>query len=245
MSRPPYSSLNVAFHVGDDPVCVIENRTRVARAMGLPLQSWVVCSQVHGAEVAVIDGSMCGRGAWGDHDAVEKTDAAITQESGVCLVVMAADCVPVIAYDPSRHAIGIAHAGWAGTLGGICRNMIKRMTEEFGCDPADIKAGIGPSIGPANYAVGPDVAAAFRARSSDMKLLDTGTTGGALLDLWTANKLQLQHSGVPAEQIEIAGICSFSQPDEFFSHRRDGVCGRHAVIAVLQTRGQSQHGCPS
>ncbi len=167
VSEAPYASLNLGLHVGDDPRAVVENRHRVAQALGVELSAFAVGRQVHGGEVRVVIAADRGGGALTADDAFPDTDALITRERGIVLAVLLADCVPVILFDPLTPAIGVAHAGWKGTLAHIVRNAVVGMQREFGSDPLSLLAAIGPSIGPASYEVSADVAERLRAEFPD------------------------------------------------------------------------------
>jgi YfiH family protein len=147
-----------------------------------------------------------------------------------------ADCVPLLFYDPARRVLGMAHAGWRGTAAGVGPATVAAMGEAFGCRPADIVAGIGPSIGPAHYEVGPEVAAAIQNAFGEVEgLLSHPNGNGARphLNLWEANRRALQMAGVG--QIEVAEICTASNVQDFYSHRaEDGRTGRFGALAVLR-----------
>lgn len=236
VSRGPRGSLNLGLHVGDRAEEVIENRRRLFAAAGMPLERSVWCRQVHEDRVAVVSESDIGRGALGERDVVADADAMVTDLIDVPLAVMVADCVPVVIYDPGSHAIGVAHAGWAGTVRRIASATVATMRERWGGDPADMRAVIGPSIGPREYEVGRDVADAARdAYPGDAdKVIRTAPYGGLRFDLWAANRIDLVGAGLRPERIETAGISSATALDDFYSHRVEGVTGRFAAVARLR-----------
>lgn len=245
VSTAPYDELNVGLHVGDDPLAVMENRSRIARAVGVDLASFVVPQQVHGGEVRKVTAADGGRGALRSEDAIPEADALITREAGIVLAVMLADCVPVIVFDPRTPAIGVAHAGWAGTVQHVARNTVQAMRREFGSDPGTLLAAIGPSIGPHSYEVGDDVAERVQAQYPDSDVVCPGGmgnsyemgsphgTGKFLLDLWGANVADLLAAGLPRKSIEVAGLDTFQMPERFFSHRRRQPTGRFLAFASL------------
>ncbi|HER20405.1 MAG TPA: laccase domain-containing protein, partial [Chromatiales bacterium] len=165
--------------------------------------------------------------------------------------ILVADCVPVSLYDPIKRVIGLAHAGWRGTAAGVAAKTVGRMMEEFDTDPTDLVAGIGPSIGPCCYEVGPEVADEFHARQplvADHVLL-TGEAASAgefdhsvnedryHLDLWRANTLELVTAGVFEANIGVAGICTACNTGDFFSHRAEGGrTGRGGALMMLHER---------
>jgi polyphenol oxidase len=234
VSKPPYDELNVGLHVGDDPDAVIENRRRVVEAIGADFDSLVMPLQVHKGEVAVVTAADRGSGARSLDDAIADTDAIVTDEPGVVLAVMLADCVPVIVFDPLTPAVGVAHAGWGGTVNHVTRNTVLALTQHYGSNPADMLAGVGPSIGPASYEVGDDVAQQARAAFPAVDVVRSQADGKYLFDLWESNVADLVAAGVPRDSIEVAGIDTFASADRFFSHRRQRPTGRFMALAWLR-----------
>jgi YfiH family protein len=206
--------------VHDDPARVLENRERAAAALGVPLDSFVFAQQMHGAHVEVVTAADRGRGVRDHESGFPATDALITREKGTVLAITVADCVPVILFDPNTPAVGIAHAGWRGTLEHVARRTVEAMRRAYGTDPAGLTAAIGPSIGPDSFEVGRDVAELFGCERT--------------VDLWAANARDLVAAGVPPEQIDVAAVDTFTD-ERFFSHRRDGRphTGRFLAVAAL------------
>lgn len=240
LSGPPYDALNLALHVGDDPDTVLENRAIAAQVLGFEPEAWTFGEQVHGAEVAVVRGPDRGRGAVDETDAIAGADALVTNEPGVPLGILVADCVAVSLYDPARHAAGIAHAGWKGTLARIVEKTLKAMSDAFGTDPADVVAGLGPAVGPCHYTVGAEVCEAYaRGFGEDAgRFLTADADGVGRLDLRAANALQLRRAGVAGDRIEAAGLCTACTPALFYSHRRDAPrTGRIAGVIMLHRAG--------
>lgn len=233
VSEPPYDELNVGLHVGDDPAAVVENRRRLVAAVGADLDALVMPLQVHRGNVEVVIAADRGAGARTLDDALPDTDAVITAEPGVLLAVMLADCVPVVVCDPVTPAVGVAHAGWAGTVNHVTRNTVEAMRDRFGSDPAELLAGVGPSIGPASYEVGPDVAERAREAFPAVEVVRPKGGDKYLFDLWASNVEDLVEAGVSAANIEVAAIDTFESTDRFFSHRRQGPTGRFMAFAAL------------
>jgi YfiH family protein len=229
VSGAPFESLNVGSTVGDDQRSVRVNRERLAQAMGVRDEDVHTTWQVHGANVRVLREP-------GRQWPPPKADAIITDRVGLPISMRFADCVPLLFYDPAKKVLGMAHAGWRGTAAGVGPAAVEMMESEFGCRPADILAGIGPSIGPARYEVGDEVAAAIQAAFGDVDgLLSHPNGNGARphLDLWEANRRALQRAGV--RQIEVAEMCTASNVEEFYSHRAEGGrTGRFGALAVLR-----------
>jgi purine-nucleoside/S-methyl-5'-thioadenosine phosphorylase / adenosine deaminase len=239
-SRGPYASLNLGMRTADDPAVVARNRARVAALAGAP--AFVLGKQVHGQRIAVVPEGYSG-GAFDD------TDALITHAARTPLAVLTADCAAVFLFDPKQRAIGIAHAGWRGTVASIAALTVVRMGDEFGSDPADLVAGIGPSIGPCCYEIGAEVIDAFTGANveiADEVLVDPDLAsagsfrasvneGRKHLDLWRANELMLVAAGLREDAIETARLCTACRRDLFYSHRAErGVTGRFAGVIALR-----------
>jgi hypothetical protein len=215
-------------NVGDDPKAVRCNHERMYAALHLPDARACTVWQVHSADVIVVDAPVRGR-RW-----LALADGMVTDRADVPLAMRFADCVPLLFHDPVRGVIGIAHAGWRGTVQGVGANVVRLMTQAYGCKPADIQAGIGPSIGPERYQVGEEVVAAVRDYFgvTDGLICRDPADGTAYLDLWAANRLDLERSGV--EQVEIAAICTAQNTHEWFSHRAEkGRTGRFGAVIAL------------
>lgn len=215
VSPEPYASLNVSVSTGDARDNVRQNLARAFRALERNPASCADLWQVHSAKVVVAEG------ANGPRDHLGQADALITDRPEVSLFLRFADCVPVFLYDPRRPAVGLVHAGWRGSLKKVVKATVEAMTERYGSRPADMVAGIGPSVGQCHYAVGPDVVEQTReAFGSVADSLLAEKNGGYHLDLWAANRAGLQEAGV--ENIELAEICTACYSQDFFSHRATG-----------------------
>lgn len=234
VSPDSLASLNLSYRVGDDPARVRENRRRFARAVGFDEQMVVCGQQVHGNRVAYVDEGSAGAGYERAETAVPAVDGLVTDRPGVILWLVFADCVPVLAFDPTRPAVGIAHAGWRGTVSGIARELLRTMAEHVGSRPADVLVAVGPSIGPCCYEIGDDVVAATRQAFADLPPLTT--VGGRMsLDLWQANHRRLTEAGVGTSRIALCGLCTRCHADEFYSHRgQRGRAGRMAAVIGLR-----------
>lgn len=234
MSEPPYEELNFALHVGDNPLHVLENRRRLMESVNIALDSVVTCEQVHGCNVKIVTSDMRGNGAISQESAVPNTDALITGELNICLAIMAADCVPIILYDRVQNVLGLVHSGWKGTVNRIAEKTVHEMIQVFGTKPENIVAGIGPSIGPDRYVVGPEVASMARSSFTSPDIVRNVGNGTALFDLWAANCEQLLALGILASNVEVSRICVFTHSAKFFSHRRQKPTGRFVTAAMLK-----------
>lgn len=244
VSPPPFDSLNLGLSTEDDPDNVAANRARLAALTSLGAGAPIYAGQVHADGVARV-----GAGDFGKR--VDSTDALITGEADVPLMIVVADCVPVSLYDPIKKAVGLAHAGWRGTAAGVVTKTVERMMDEFGTDPTDLVAGIGPSIGPCCYEVGPDVVDAFYSRQpliadhvlADPDTASAGSFAGGLnedrkmLDLWRAAALQLVTAGVFEANIDQSNRCTACNPGDFYSYRAGGgQTGRFAALMMLHEK---------
>ncbi len=234
MSDGPFASLNLGFVDGEDPRNVVENRRRAAAHLGTDVDRLVVPQQAHTDTVAVVGTPDAGRGARDDAGAPPRTDGLATGATGVTLLLQSADCPLILLHDARRGAIAAVHAGWRGALAGIAGRAVETLRERLGCDPADLRAGIGPSVGPCCYEVGEDVAEAF-ARVNPAGLASLARTGRrAVLDLRALNASQLVTAGLRPDRIEVARICTRCDATRFFSVRRDGRrTGRFGLLATL------------
>jgi polyphenol oxidase len=235
-SEFPYDSLNLGLHVGDDPDTVVKNRERFAEAVRIPLDQFTIARQIHSGNVRVVSDRLRGSGSTDQENAVADTDAMVTDTPGICLIVLVADCVPLLFFDPSRRAIGVAHAGWRGTLKSIASHTVSAMKEAFSSSPGDIMVGIGPSIGPCCYRIGPDVISQVKSvfRGRNNFIVNESKGGEGYLDLWKANLEVLLRAGIERKNIEIAGRCTCHEPGLFFSYRNQkGDTGRFAAGIML------------
>jgi len=230
VSPEPWASLNLGGTVGDLRDHVIENRRRMFDAIQRPVESGFDVWQVHGVNVIATDRP---RPLDASH---EKADAILTSSPEITLYMRFADCVPILLYDPVKRVVGMVHAGWQGTVEQICRYTVEKMQSVYGSRPGDLLAGIGPSIGPDHYEVGPDVVARVRSSfNGDAKQLLCSREGRVYFDLWAANRLTLEKAGV--KNIETAGLCTACDTTHWFSHRAEkGKTGRFGAAIALKTK---------
>jgi YfiH family protein len=226
VSRGPWSSLNVGHTVGDEPQAVEANHQCICRALDIPREAITTAQQVHGAQVAQVRP--------GDRGATfPATDGLITDVPGVALMLRFADCVPLLFFDPHRPAVGLAHAGWQGTLMGIASRMVETVQAAFGSRPEELMAGIGPAIGPCCYQIGRELADRVQAQFPQWPDLIRWRDGVPYLDLWRANRRQLEAAEV--RFIAVAQHCTACHVEEFFSHRAEGGrTGRFAAVIGLR-----------
>jgi YfiH family protein len=219
-SSPPYGELNLGDHVGDDPAAVDDNRRRLAAAVDLDPARLVLMRQVHGRTVAVVDGPQ-------DPAAPPpEADALVTTGRGLGLVVLVADCVPVLLAARRSDAVAVAHAGRRGVEAGVVPAAVAAM-QDLGARPGRIVAVVGPAVCGRCYEVPRELADQVTAVVPAAAA--TSATGTPALDLRAAVVAQLLAAGV--ETIEADPWCTAESPD-LFSHRRDGVTGRFAGVVV-------------
>ncbi|MCL2616409.1 MAG: peptidoglycan editing factor PgeF [Defluviitaleaceae bacterium] len=240
VSRGKFAELNLGLARGDERERVMENYSRLAESVGFDWRNTIFSNQVHGIKVHRATIEDRGSGILRP-STVKDTDAFVTNAENVVLQTYHADCVPVFLADPVRRAVGLAHSGWMGTLREIARVTVERMAGEFGTGPADIIAGIGPSIGPNSFEVHADVADRFRdelpfsqefitpvERAGDQKFL---------VNLWAINRRSLENAGVSPANIEEAGLCTYERPDMFYSHRLTGA-DRGTMAAFIEIKAR-------
>lgn len=238
VSKAPYDSLNLGLHVQDDAENVWENRKRFFHSLGLDAEKLVTPEQVHGDHIERVTMADAGRGAKDYGECIPQTDALITDEPGLPLMLCFADCTPIFLLDPEHHAAGLVHGGWKGTVARLAGKTVQRMGEEFGTKPEDLLAGIGPAIGPCCYEIGKETEARFREAFPGHEEIFTPrdeATGKVHVNLWEANAIALRDAGVPGEQIDRAETCTSCEHKWYFSYRADGGrTGRHAAVIALR-----------
>jgi YfiH family protein len=236
-----YESLNLSFSVGDEPGAVLENRRRAAASIGVDLGDFVFSRQVHGAGVRVVTADDRGSGAFVLDESVPEADALVTADPSVVLAILAADCVPIVLYDPVAHVLGCVHSGWRGTVARVSEAALAAMSS-LGATQENVVAGVGPAISPERYQVGADVADAVERDlgAAAAEVIRPDGTGKWLLDLWAANRIVLREAGLADEHINVAAIPTGAAGNNlFFSDREVRPCGRLTLVARLGTRGES------
>jgi len=226
------SELDLAGTSGDARDQLSQNLAAVAAVLGVDPGLMSCARQMHGSRVQCIEDFSVAASAAYCRDCGE-CDALVTDRPGVTLLIRVADCVPMLLYDPVRRVVAVVHAGWKGTLAGIAGLTITRMRERYGCRPSDLLAGIGPAIGPCCFNVGEDVADKFRAAPGLTDCVRSGRDG-VRVDLPQANRVELLHSGLLPQNVEMSGYCTACRLDIFFSYRGEqGKTGRFGLFAGL------------
>ncbi|MDP8257014.1 MAG: peptidoglycan editing factor PgeF [Candidatus Alcyoniella australis] len=224
VSQGALASLNLSFTQGDEARNVERNRELVRTS--LDAQTLLLVGQVHGTRVIVIADQQQTRSI---SEQPPEADALVCSVPGVAIGVLTADCVPILLADPCSGAVAAIHAGWRGTFDDAPGAAVRSLCDEFGAKPGQILAALGPSIGPASYAVSPDLARQFIGRFGS-NVVDHGTA--PRLDLWRANVLNLCRAGLDPQRIKVLAEDSFAQPERFFSHRRDPNTGRQGSFIL-------------
>lgn len=219
VSKPPFATFNLGDHVGDDPAAVAANRHRLATAIGLGDAGLAWMNQVHSTTVAVVDHG---------GDAVDDTDALVTTTPGLALVVVTADCVPVLMADARAGVVAAVHAGRVGAAGGIVARALETMVGA-GADPGDVSVLLGPAVSGRNYEVPEAMAAEVEEALPGSRTTTRGGTAG--LDLRAGIATQLRGLGV--RSIDVDPRCTVEDRN-LFSHRRDNPTGRLASLIWLE-----------
>ena len=233
MSQPPYASLDLAAHVGDDPARVDGNRTRLLDALGIGRlrDRLTVPEQVHGTRAFAVDADAAGSGAIavpGGAPRIPATDALLTRQPGVPLMLCFADCVPVVLVAPGPgRAVAVVHAGWRGALGRLPGLVARRLARLAGCGTEDLTAYVGPHIGPCHYPVDAGLVSQF------VNTFGSIAAARDRLDLGAVVSATLCEAGVPPSSQVVSGLCTAESTDRFYSYRAEGVTGRHAALACI------------
>ncbi len=274
-SQPPYHSLNVSLSSGQERFeDAVRNRFQVLQSLDIAEYPCATIWMIHSGTVLNLDeqawpdwgedwphrvyaldelGYPAGTRLQWTFKPRTRGDALITRQRGIALAISTADCVPLLFYDPVTQAIGVAHAGWRGTARGIAAATVDAMKEQFGSRPADIRAGVGPSIGPCCYEVSTEVHELFLgqrafeempteeryrelvASSAVFETVELPHKESLRLNLWETNRKQLQMAGLAPEHIELPDICTSCAKDRFFSHRAEaGRTGRFPALLALR-----------
>lgn len=229
---PPKASLNLSWTRCGSPEEVIANFKIFAEGAGIDYDDMAVVNHEHGANVLRVAHEHRGRGFY--KDPLPPCDGIITDDPTVTLVTSHADCGAYFFYDPVHRAIGMAHAGWKGTLLRIGAEMARRMAEEFDTDPSDIIAATGPCICRDCFEVDADLGEKFQSEFGYPGISRPGRQGKAYVDLELAAAVQFVEAGIRPESITLMNACTYENRQHFFSHRRDkGITGSMAAYIKL------------
>ncbi len=221
----PRGGMNLGSHVGDAALDVAANRASLAAGLGDLRIAYL--DQVHGTDVADLD-------AWDGASSLQ-ADAAVSSTPGLAACVLVADCLPVLFAAPAGRAVGAAHASWRGLAGGVLERTLQALCRKAACAPAEVQAWLGPAIGPQAFEVGREVYAAFVDAQPQAALAFVASGPGKWhADLFQLARLRLQAAGLPLSQLQGGGMCTVTNPVQYYAYRRDRVTGRQAGLVWLQ-----------
>lgn len=234
-STGAYASLNCTAYTGDNPACVERNQQLLRDMLPYPPQELVIPYQTHGTSCLTIDETYLNASAEQKQKMLQGVDALTTNHADICLCISTADCIPVLIYDQTHHAVAAIHAGWRGTVQRIVSQTLQQMQQRYGTEGKGCIACIGPGILLQAFETGDEVYEAFAAAGFPMSQLSYRhpSTQKYHLDLPAANLLQLQEFGIPIAQIEQSGICTYTQHDRFFSARRLGIKSGRILSGIM------------
>lgn len=219
VSKGHLAAMNIGVHRGDDPEAVLENYRILGDALGFSPEDLVLTRQTHSDIVRAVTAKDAGKGL--TKDIWPECDALITNTPGVGLVVFTADCTPILLHDPVTGAVGAVHAGWRGTAAGLAAKAVQAMADHYGCRAENIRAAIGPNIGPCCFQTDSDVPDAMTAALGDPASACIRQSGHKYyVNLKELNALWLGNAGVT--HIEISPLCTACRQDLFWSHRKVG-----------------------
>ena len=241
VSEGCYSSLNLSFTRGDSEDAVRENYRRIAAAIGVKCENMVFSQQTHTINVRVVTEQERGMGFTRPVEYTD-VDGLVTNVPDICLVTFYADCVPLYFVDPVKRVIGLSHSGWRGTVGKIGKETVRMMRQQFGSNPADILAAIGPSICMDCYEVSEDVILKFRENFAGVYWKDLfykKENGKYQLDLWKANEIVFTEAGILPEHMAVTNVCTHCNSNLLYSHRAMGD-KRGNLAAFLALRAEPE-----
>jgi hypothetical protein len=218
VSKGEFESMNFVTIRGDKIENVKENYRRICAAIGIDWTKLVVSKQTHTTNIKIVSKEDAGKGVLKERG-YDNIDGLMTNEPGLPLVTMYADCVPLYFLDPVKKVIALSHSGWRGTVHRMGEVTIQKMQETYGCNPSDILACIGPSICRDCYEVGEEVALEFKENFREDEILTKKPNGKYQLDLWKANELILKQAGILENHLAVTNVCTCCNPKLLFSHR--------------------------
>ena len=220
-SQGNYGELNVNLYCGDEPETIARNR----RLLVMP-------HQVHDTGVSQIGKTFFMLSEEIRKQVLEGIDALITNLKHICIGVSTADCIPIIIYDPEHHAAGVVHSGWRGTVANITGRVVTSMQMAYQSKPELLKAVIGPGISLKNFEVGDEVYEAFADAGYPMEQISQKQEKWHI-DLFACCRLQLEATGIKAENIEESGICTYDNVEDFFSARKLGIASGRILTGIV------------
>lgn len=232
VSKDSYGEFNINPYCGDTLEAVSENREALAVELGIQSDRILLPHQTHGAEIRKIHTDFFSLPIEQRQEWLDGVDGILTDMQGVCIGVSTADCIPVLLYDEEHHAVGALHSGWRGTVRGIVAKAVREMGAQFHVDAHNLKAVIGPGISLENFEVGDEVYEEFAGAGFDMSRVARKYEKWHI-DLPECCRIQLIDMGVSSQNIQMAGVCTYSHVDDYFSARRLGIASGRIFTAIM------------
>ena len=231
-SQGNYGELNVNLYCGDEPEAIARNRRLLCKELAVAEDRLVMPHQVHDTGVSQIGKTFFMLSEEIRKQVLEGIDALITNLKHICIGVSTADCIPIIIYDPEHHAAGVVHSGWRGTVANITGRVVTSMQMAYQSKPELLKAVIGPGISLKNFEVGDEVYEAFADAGYPMEQISQKQEKWHI-DLFACCRLQLEATGIKAENIEGSGICTYDNVEDFFSARKLGIASGRILTGIV------------
>ena len=231
-SAGSHGEFNVNRYCGDTSESIAKNRALLCKALNVSDDHLLMPHQVHGTGITQIGRTFFLLSEEARQAALEGIDALMTNLPGVCIGVSTADCIPIIIYDAEHHAASVIHSGWRGTVANIVEAAVASMQRAYHSHPEALRAVIGPGISLDSFEVGDEVYEQFSEAGYPMEQIARRYEKWHI-DLWRCCQLQLEAAGIPAAQIQTAGICTFQRSDDFFSARRLSVDSGRILTGVV------------
>jgi hypothetical protein len=233
VSMGNYASFNLSPFSGDNTIDYSENRKLLCNKLGIDYEKLIIPFQTHGTEIRQINEDFFQLNDGQKSACLDGIDALITDQPGVCIGITTADCVPLLFFDPVKKVIAAAHAGWRGTCGKIAEKTIHTFIDKYNSNPSDILVTIGPSISAEAYEVGNELVEKFDNAGFDISEIVYIKNQSIFLDLWKANQQLLENLGILTKNIEIAGICTYTEDQKFFSARKLGINSGRMLNGIM------------
>lgn len=232
-----FASNNLNPFTGDEPMHFAQNKKKLCAGLGIEVENLIIPFQTHDTEIREINNSFFNLSSDEKTAFLNGVDALITTLPNVCIGVTTADCVPLLFFDFEKKVVAAAHAGWRGTCARIAEKVLDEMQEKFNCQTKNIIVSIGPSISAEMYNVGEELVENFQHAGFETDKIFQFRENALYLDLWKANQLSLEKAGILTENIEVAGICTFTQHEKFFSARRLGIKSGRMLSGIMLLNG--------
>lgn len=228
-----YAAFNVTHYCGDSPERVMRNKRWLCKELNISEEQLWLPHQTHTNNILCVNQDLIQSMPDERNDKLQNVDALITNMPHQCIGVSTADCVPILIIDKTNHAVAAIHAGWRGTVKKITLKTLQLMSATYGTNAETCMAIIGPSISVDAFEVGPEVVDAFKQAGFSDNICQHNPYAKPHIDLWAANAFLLEQAGMPLQNIQIAGICTYKHYDTFFSARRLGIRSGRIFTAIM------------